>query len=78
MTQRLALRAQVSGTPVRLPRGHKFDLLKPTAIDINEIIKSLDTNKATGPDGIPAKFVQISANVIDCHLSNIITCDIKK
>ena len=50
----------------------KFDLPKPTASDINEIIKSLDTNKATGPDGIPAKFVQMSANVIDCHLSNII------
>ena len=56
----------------------KFDLPKPTASDINKIIKSLDTNKATGPDGIPAKFVQISANVIDCQLSNIITCDISK
>ena len=51
----------------------KFDLPKPTASDINKIIKSLDTNKATGPDGIPAKFVQMSANVTDCHLSNIIT-----
>ena len=54
----------------------KFDLPKPTASDINKIIKSLDTSKATGPDGIPAKFVQMSANVINCHLSNIITCDI--
>ena len=54
----------------------KFDLPKPTASDINKIIKSLDTSKATGPDGIPAKFVQMSANVIDCHLSNIINCDI--
>ena len=25
-----------------------------------------------------AKFVQMLANVIDCHLSNIITCDISK
>ena len=56
----------------------KFDLPKPTASDINKIIKSLDTNKATGPDGIPAKFVQMSASVIDCHLSNIITCKISK
>ena len=56
----------------------KFDLPKPTASDINEIIKSLDTNKATGPDGIPAKFVQMSANITDCHLSNIITCDTSK
>ena len=53
-------------------------MIKLTASDINKIIKSLDTNKATGPDGIPAKFVQMSANVIDCHLSNIITCDISK
>ena len=30
----------------------KFDLPKPTASDINNILKSLDTNKATGPDGI--------------------------
>ena len=38
----------------------KFDLPKPTASDINKITKSVDTNKATGPDGIPAKFVQMS------------------
>ena len=37
----------------------KFDLRKPTASDINKMIKSLDTNKATGPDGIPGKF--------ECH-----------
>ena len=53
-------------------------LPKPTASDINEIIKSLDRNKATGPDGVPAKFVQMSANFIDCHLSNIIAYDISK
>ena len=56
----------------------EFDLPKPTASDINKTIKSLDTNKATGPDRIPAKFVQISSSVIDCHLSNIITCLISK
>ena len=56
----------------------KFDLPKPSASDINKIIKSLDTSKATGPDGIPAEFVQMSANVTDCHLSNIVTCEISK
>ena len=56
----------------------KVDLPKPTARDINKIIKSLDRNKATGPDGIPVKFVQMSANAIDCHLSNVIACDILK
>ena len=38
--------------------------------------KFLDTNKATGPDGV--RFVQMSANVIDCHLSNTITRHISK
>ena len=54
----------------------KFELPKPTASDINKIIKSLDTNKATGPDAISAKYVKMSANIIDCHLSNIIASDI--
>ena len=40
------------------------------------IIKSLNVNKAKGPDGISAKFVKMSANVIDCHLANIINNDI--
>ena len=56
----------------------KFDLPKPAPCDINKIIKSLDPNRATGPDGIPAKSLQMSANVIDYHLSNIIACDISK
>ena len=45
----------------------KFDFPKPTASGINKITKSLDTNKATEPDGIPAKFFKMSANVIDCE-----------
>ena len=40
--------------------------------DINKIIKSLTINKAKRPDGISAKFVKMSANVILCHLANII------
>ena len=53
-------------------------MLKPTASDISKISKCLNTNKATGPDGIPAKFGQMSAYINGCHLSNIITCDILK
>ena len=53
----------------------KFYLPKPTASDINKIIKSLDTNRATGPDGI---LVKKSANVIDYHPFNINACDISK
>ena len=56
----------------------KFNLPKPTASDINKRIQSLDTNKATGSNGIPAKFVEMSFNVIDFYLPNIITCNILK
>ena len=56
----------------------KFDLPKPTANDVNKIIKSLDTNKNSEPDSTPIKFVHMSASVIDCNLSNITACDISK
>ena len=48
----------------------------PSTKDINNIIKSLNVNKGTGPDDIPAKFIRMSANVIDSHLTNIIDKDI--
>ena len=53
-----------------------FDLPYASASDFNKIIKSLNVNKAKGLDGISAKFVNMSANVIDCHLANIINNDI--
>ena len=53
-----------------------FDLPYASTSDINKIIKWLNVNKAKGPDGISAKFVKMSANVIDCHLANIINNDI--
>ena len=56
----------------------KFYLPKPTASDINKIFKSLDTNKATRSDGIPAKFVQMPVHVIDFNLSNVIVCDMSE
>ena len=40
-----------------------------------KIIRSLNTNKATRPDGISGKIVKHSANVMDNHLSNIISND---
>ena len=55
---------------------NKFDLPLASISDINKIIKSLNVNKAIGPDGISAKFVKISANVVDCHLANRINNDI--
>ena len=55
---------------------NKSDLPYTSTSDINKIIKSLNANKDKEPDGISAKFVKISANVIDCHLANIINNDI--
>ena len=51
---------------------NKFDLQYASTSDIDKVIKSLNVNKAKGPDGTSAKFVKISANIIDCHLDNTI------
>ena len=50
----------------------KFTIKEATISDINTLVKSVDTKKATGPDNIPPKLVKLSANVIDSHLCNII------
>ena len=52
------------------------ELANASAKDINQILKSLDINKVKGPDGISAKFVKTSADIIDCHMANIINKDI--
>ena len=54
----------------------EFELPYASAKDINQIIKSLNIKKAKGPDGISAKFVKISIDIIDCHIANIINKDI--
>lgn len=51
---------------------------KQTESDSNKLVKYLDTNKVTRPDGISTKFVKMSTNVIDSHLSNITVCDLSK
>ena len=50
----------------------KFTIKEATVSDINTLLKSVNTKKATGPDNIPPKLVKLSANVIDSHLCNII------
>ena len=50
----------------------EFELPYASAKDINHVMKSLNINKAKGPDGISAKFVKTSGNIIDCHIANII------
>ena len=51
---------------------------KQTESDSNKLVKYLDTNKVTRPDGISTKFVKMSTNVIDSHLSSITVCDLSK
>ena len=43
---------------------------------MNKIINLLNSDKATCSDGIPVKFIKLSANVVDSLLSNIINKDI--
>ena len=49
-----------------------FDLPKASPKDINKIIKSLNSKKAAGPNKIPFKLVKLAANIIDCHICNIL------
>ena len=51
---------------------NKSDLPNASKCDFKKVIKSLNANKAKGPDGISAKFVKISANVIGYHLAKIL------
>ena len=48
-----------------------FDLPLTSKKDINKIVKSLNANKVTGPDGIPLKLFKLSANVVDKYLTSI-------
>ena len=53
-----------------------FDPSYASTSDTNKIIKSLNVNKVKGPDRVSVKFVKTSANVIDCHLANIVNNNI--
>ena len=50
----------------------KITIKEATVSEINTLLKSVNTKKATGPDNILPKLVKLSANVIDSHLCNII------
>ena len=53
-----------------------FDLPKGNVEKINKIIQLVNNNKATGADSIPANVENLSADIIDSHLCNIISKDI--
>ena len=55
---------------------NRYDTPLAAAEQINKIIKKLNPTKATGPDKILPKIVILSANIIGCHLPNIINHDL--
>ena len=55
-----------------------FDFPTAKVEDISKIIKSLNPRKATRPDRIPVKILNIGRKVIDSDLTNIINRDIKE
>ena len=61
-----------------LRKKNIFDFPEANTEDINKIIKSLNPNKATGPDHIPLKIIKTAANVIDSQLAHIINKDLKE
>ena len=54
------------------PSSLSFDLPQASKEDINKIVKSLNANKITGPDGIPLKLIKLSANVVEKYFTSII------
>ena len=59
-----------------LSEDKDFTIEPATVVEINEIIKHLNSKKATGPDTIPVKIVKLAATIIDSHLVNIINNDL--
>ena len=55
-----------------------FKLTPANDKDIEEIMKNLDTSKATGIDNIPARIVKLSADVTHRHFTQIINKSIEK
>ena len=61
-----------------MAKSLSFDLPPAFKEDINQIVKSLSANKATGPDGIPLKLIELSASVVDKYLTSIIKKEIPR
>ena len=59
-----------------MPGSLSFDLPPASREDMNKIVKLLNINKATGPDGIPLKLIKLSVNAVDKYLTSIINHDI--
>ena len=61
-----------------LSEDEDFNIELVTVVEINNIIKDLNSKKVTGLDKSPVKIVKLAANVIDLHLTNIINNDLSR
>ena len=61
-----------------LSEDEHFTIELVTVVEINNIIKDLNSKKVTGLDKSPVKIVKLAANVIDLHLTNIINNDLPR
>ena len=61
-----------------LSEDEDFTIELVTVVEINNIIKDLNSKEVTGPDESPVKIVKLAANVIDLHLTNIINNDLPR
>lgn len=52
-----------------------FNFAKASARDVNNIIRNINPNKATGSEKIVPKLVKLSVNVIDAHLTYVFNHD---
>ena len=57
--------------------AENFDFPLVTVTEVNTIIKSLNSKKSSGLDGIPIKIIKCTANIIDCHMANIMNMGIE-
>ena len=61
-----------------LSEDEHFTIELVTVVEINNIIKDLNSKKVTGLDKSPVKIVKLAANVIDLHLTNIINNELSR
>ena len=57
--------------------AENFDFPLVTVTEVNTIVESLNSKKSTGLDGIPIEIIKCAANIIDCHMANIMNMGIE-
>ena len=60
------------------PEMDSFSLPLATKEEINKILRNIDTSKSCGPDKIPPKIVNMSADILDKPLAKIINENVSR